>query len=198
MPRCRICKALYTRTRAMQPTCGRFECQVEYAEQAAEKHKSRRDKQSKREEREDRAKVRARLDALKTVPQLIAEADSAFCAYIRERDKQAGYPCISSGRPLDWSGNAVDAGHYRSRGAASHLRYDEANCHAQSKHDNRYLAGNIVAYRAGLIDRIGLDEVERIENDNSTHKWTREELLEIIEEYKDKLRQIKKTGKQDL
>ena len=115
---------------------------------------------------------------MKGIPELIREADIAFCAYIRARDRLAGHPCISSGLPLDWSGNNVDAGHYRSRGAASHLRYDERNCHAQSKHENRYKGGNIVEYRKRLIERVGLADVEDLEADNETHKWTREELIE--------------------
>lgn len=136
--------------------------------------------------------MREKLEAMKTVPQLIAEADRAFCAFIRARDKAAGHHCISSGLPLDWSGNNVDAGHYRSRGAASHLRYDERNCHAQAKRENRYKGGNVVEYRIRLIQRIGLDAVEALERDSRTHKWTRDELREIRDTYRKKLRDLTK------
>jgi len=183
--KCKVCGANYQPIRAMQTTCENFECKVSYAEKAAKKSRAKR-------VAEETKKARKRLDAMKTIPQLIAEADRTFCAFIRRRDELAGHACISSGRPLDWNGNNVDAGHYRSRGAASHLRYDETNCHAQSKHDNRYLGGNIVSYRIGLIARIGLEEVERIENDNTPHKWTREELQGIIETYRRKLKELKK------
>jgi len=128
--------------------------------------------------------------AIKKIAELIAEAQTSFNAWIRKRDQLAGYPCISSGKPLDWSGNAVDAGHWRSTGAASHLRFNQDNCHAQSKHDNRYLAGNAAAYRIGLIDRIGLERVEALEANNIAHKWTREELIEIKETYKKKLKEL--------
>lgn len=184
MRKCKVCKTKYEPVRQMQTTCDSFDCKVAYAEKAAAKSRAKR-------ATEEAKKTRQRLDAMKTIPQLIAEADKAFCAFIRKRDELAGHPCISSGRPLDWNGNNVDAGHYRSRGAASHLRYDEKNCHAQSKHDNRYLGGNIVAYRIGLIARIGQAEVDRIESDNTSHKWTREELQGIIETYKRKLKKLK-------
>jgi hypothetical protein len=141
---------------------------------------------------EERAQTRTRKEAAKTIPVLIAEADKAFAAYIRERDRQAGRPCISSGRALDWSGNGVDAGHYRSRGAASHLRYHEDNCHAQSKQDNRYGAGNVVEYRIRLIGRVGLDRVEALESDNTPHKWGHDELREIKRTYVQKLKELKK------
>lgn len=140
----------------------------------------------------ERAKVKTRRQALQTIPELIAAADRAFAAYIRERDRQAGHPCVSSGRPLDWSGNQVDAGHYRSRGAASHLRYHEDNCHAQSKQDNRFLAGNAVDYRINLVRRIGVERVEALESDNTPHKWTHDELRAIAATYRAKLRELGK------
>jgi hypothetical protein len=138
-----------------------------------------------------RAQVKTRRMALETIPELIAAAQKEFNAYCRERDRQAGYVCISSGRALDWTGNAVDAGHYRSIGAAAHLRFNEDNCHAQSKHDNRHLAGNAIDYRLGLIARIGLARVEALESDNEVRKWDRDELRAIRATYKAKTKQLK-------
>lgn len=103
-----------------------------------------------------------RKEALKTRGDHIREAQQAFNEFIRARDQAAGHQCISSGKPLDWSGNAVDAGHYRSVGSAPHLRFDERNCHAQSKQDNRFLSGNAVDYRIGLIARIGQEAVDAL------------------------------------
>jgi hypothetical protein len=144
----------------------------------------------KAEKKEESERTKARKVAIKRIPDLIKEAQVAFNQWIRKRDQLAGYPCISSGKTLDWSGNATDAGHYRSTGAASHLRFNEDNCHAQSKHDNQYLAGNVVDYRINLINRIGLDRVEALEANNEPHKWTREELIEIKELYKRKLKEL--------
>jgi hypothetical protein len=138
------------------------------------------------------AKVVIRKQALERIPDLIKAADKAFAAFIRERDRQAGHPCISSGKPLDWSGNQTDAGHYRSRGAASHLRYNEDNCHAQSKYENRHRAGNAVEYRIRLIARIGLARVEALESNNEVHHWTREELREKVSTYRSRVREMKK------
>jgi hypothetical protein len=143
----------------------------------------------------EREQDKAKREAMKSLRQIMAEADRAFCAYIRARDR---LPDISSGRPLDWSGNAVDAGHYRSRGAASHLRYHEDNCHAQSKHDNRFKAGNVVQYRINLIARIGVKRVEALEADNEPHKWTREELVSIKEHYRAKRRELQQQEGQRL
>jgi hypothetical protein len=142
-------------------------------------------------ERADKADTRERLAKLKTRSDWVKSAQHAFNAYIRMRDQVAGHCCISSGKPLDWSGNAVDAGHYRSTGSAPHLRFNENNCHAQSKHDNRYLAGNAVEYRLGLIRRIGLLALRDLEADNTPRKYSIDDLKEIEAHYKLKLKQLK-------
>ncbi len=141
----------------------------------------------------DRAQVREFREKNKTIADRIREAQVEFNRFIKLRDRLAGHSCISSGRPLDWSGNAVDAGHFRSTGAASALRYSEANCHAQSKHDNRYLGGNIGNYRLGLIARIGLPAVEALEADSAVHKWTHAELIAIKALYRQKAKELEKT-----
>lgn len=170
--KCEVCPKTFIPRTSFQRVCGRG-CAAKVV------------KKDKREQ------LTARRKEQQSIPELIALADKDFCAYIRERDKQAGHLCISGGKPLDWSGNKVDAGHYRSRGAASHLRYNEDNCHAQSKYQNRELSGNIVQYRIGLIARIGLERVEALEADNCVHHWTKEELRAIRAEYKTKTKALK-------
>ena len=181
--KCRVCPTRFTPSRPLQVTC----C-PDCAQTLARRN---REKAEKRAATIERQKTRAALEALKTIPELIAEADRAFCAFIRARD--AGKPCICCGRGSSgWTrGGEWDGGHYRSRGAASHLRYHEDNCHAQLKQCNRR-AFDVAAYRARLIERIGLARVEALESDNGTHKWTRDELREIRDTYRKKLRELLK------
>lgn len=185
--RCPHCKAKLQEGQRIHPDC------IEpWSEKQAAKARAKSEREARARAKVDRAQTRARRRALETVPELIAAADRAFMAWVRERDRLAGHACISSGKPLDWSGNQVDAGHYRSRGAASHLRYDLRNCHAQSKYENRHRAGNAVEYRKGLIERIGLAEVEALEADNEPHHWTREELREIAARFRRLKRELEK------
>jgi hypothetical protein len=62
-----------------------------------------------------------------------------------------------------WQSNgltgSIDASHYRSRGAASHLKFNVLNVHSACTRCNRQLSGNAVEYRIHLIERIGLDRV---------------------------------------
>ncbi|WP_248739481.1 recombination protein NinG [Pseudomonas sp. MWU12-2029] len=140
----------------------------------------------------ERREIKVRKEKLKRRGDHLREAQQAFNAYIRARDFAAGHACISSGKPLDWSGNAVDAGHYRSVGSAPHLRFDEHNCHAQSKQDNRFLSGNAVDYRIGLIARIGQEVVDALESDQNVRKYTIDDLKAIKAEYRAKTRELKK------
>ena len=180
--KCRVCTTRFTPSRPLQVAC----C-PDCAQTLARRN---REKAEKRAATIERQKTRAALEALKTIPQLIAEADRAFCAWVRARD--AGLPCICCGETAKSSsltGGEWDAGHYRSRGAASHLRYHEDNCHSQLKQCNRR-AFDVASYRANLIGRIGLARVETLENDNAPHKWTREELIAIRRHYTAKRKEI--------
>jgi hypothetical protein len=180
---CCMCKAQFRPVKTGQKVCG-----THCAYLFALAKKAAGERKVKQAERKD---YRARRAAMKTTRELIKETQVAFNEFIRERDRAAGYTCISSGRPLDWSGNNVDAGHYRSVGSAPHLRFRESNCHAQSKKDNRYGAGMAVDYRIGLIARVGLAEVEAIEVDNTARHYTREDLIALRKHYKAKTKALR-------
>ena len=88
-------------------------------------------------------------------------------------------------------GGGFDCGHYRSVGSAPHLRFDERNAHGQTKQCNRYGAGRAVDYRIGLIQRIGLEQVESLEADQTPKKYSIEDMKAIKDEYKRKLKELK-------
>ena len=172
---CEVCQNLFVPDRMGQIVC-RPACAM---------------KKVRQEKVQERAKVRTRKEAIKTIPVLIKEAQHAFNAYIRARD--AHQPCISCGKPPpDLSGLHAgrDAGHYRSVGSASHLRFHEDNVHAQCVHCNQWGAGRAVDYRIGLVARLDLMRVEALENNNATHKWTHEELRSIRDTYRLKLKEL--------
>lgn len=180
------CAAQFTPQRLGQAVCSP-KCAIAEAKQPANQKRARI-----AIEQRERREIKVRKEKLKSRSDYVREAQQAFNEYIRWRDRAAGHACISSGRALDWAGNAVDAGHYRSVGSAPHLRFDERNCHAQSKQDNRYLSGNAVDYRIGLIARIGLDAVEALEADQRPRKHTIDELKAITAECRAKVRDLKR------
>lgn len=144
----------------------------------------------------ERAADRKKKADMATIPQLKAKAQDVFNAYVRARDLGAGHGCICCGKfataaALAQPGGAYDACHFRSRGSADHLRYDERNVHLGLKDCNTY---GHMDYRGGLIRRIGAAAVEALESDNTGRKWTREYLEGVIVEYRAKLAALKKAA----
>lgn len=173
---CGHCGSIFTPARSMQAVCSPI-CAA---------------RSVKAKNTQERAQFKERKAKLKRIPDLIKEAQTAFNAFIRERDR--GQPCICCGQPLGTGsvGGAFDCGHYRSVGSASHLRFNVDNAHGQRKQCNRYGAGRAVDYRIGLIARIGLPAVEALEASNTPHKWERDELIAIKALYVGKLKELKK------
>ena len=77
-------------------------------------------------------------------------------------------PGLGETLTLNWDVEFWHAGHYRSIGAAAHLRFNEDNVHKQSGEQNVYKSGNIEAYRKNLIKKIGLERVEAPDRDWET------------------------------
>lgn len=179
--KCKACDNMFIPFQIGQKVCGPS-CANKYVQQQNEIAKEKEWKQHYKKWKEEN----------KPYYQLVKEAEIEFNAFIRERDKNE--PCISCGNYRDKQylrGSAEHAGHYRAKGAAPHLRFNEDNCHKQCAHCNDYLSGNIVEYRKRLIEKIGLDRVEAVENDNETRKFTRGELKELKRLYKQKVKELK-------
>ena len=183
---CKVCKANYEPQKMGQKVCSP-ECAISLG-------KSENAKAKKKALIIDKRETKAKLDSMRKMPQLTKLAQTAFNSFVRARD--AGKPCISCGAPLPHTavGGAFDAGHYRSVGSAPHMRFVEDNCMGQCKHCNLHLAGNHVAYRAGLIQRIGQHSVDLIEADNTLRKYTREGLEELARHYNAEARRLKKAA----
>lgn len=183
MSTCRICKATYQKARMEQIVCSiacarRIPIDARNTIRAAEKA--------------DRAKTKARREAVKTRSDWIKDAQREFNTYIRLRD--AGRACICCGQPLGVSevGGKYDCGHYRSVGSAPHLRFDERNAHGQNKQCNRYGAGRAVDYRRGLIARLGAETVDALEADQATRKYSIDDLKAIRDKYRQMAKELTK------
>jgi len=184
---CRQCETEFVPSRPLQVVCTNMDCILAAGKAATVKKQASSEKRALQMQR---AEIRARKAAMKTLAQWIAEAQTAFNAFIRARDR--GLPCICCGAPMTWGqSNTIDAGHYRSRGAAGWLRFNEDNVHAQRKYCNRYRAGRADEMRIGMIAKIGLARVEALENNNTPVKMTITECKNVIALYKTKLKSLR-------
>lgn len=183
---CKVCAEKFTPTRAIQPTCGKFSCGMEYGLQVIAKTKAAKARKEAKAHRDDKVKA-------KTLTEWLDDAQNWVNRYIRLRD--ADDPCISCGTRNPNIQYA--AGHYRTRKAASHLRFNHDNLHKQCNHRcNKQLSGNIAGYRPALINKIGIERVEALEHDNSIHRWTIDEAKEVIATHKRLIRELESASRQ--
>lgn len=111
-----------------------------------------------------------------SLPRMLKKAQDVFNRWIRIRDKDK--PCICCG-----SFNTSEAGHYRSQGHYSSLRFNEMNVNLCCTKCNCFLSGNLIEYRKGLVRKYGEDKVLMLENVGAYKRWSRFELELIIKEY---------------
>lgn len=174
MRKCRTCGTRYEPTRPLQVCCS-IACALIQAKAA----------RAKKEAKEDRAKKLK----LKSRATWMREAQMAWNSYVRARDY--GKPCASCGAmPEEKFGGSMDCSHYRSIGAAPHLRFHLHNAASACVKCNRYLSGNISALRIGLIQRNGLAKVEAIEANNDVRKFDIEYLKRIKKVFTKKTKRL--------
>tara|TARA_R100000353_G_scaffold145939_1_gene104723 strand:+ start:6007 stop:6531 length:525 start_codon:yes stop_codon:yes gene_type:complete len=172
MPRCKNCKEKFEAKHFNQKYCFKSECVKVWVETAKVKNWKKEKKRIK--------------DELETVQSLTKKAQKYFNAFIRLRDK--GKDCISCGKKLE---GKFDAGHYFSSGGHKILTFNEDNVHGQCVHCNRDLHGNLLQYQIGIASRIGTDRLFELHSKaHDVRKFTREELREIIEIYKQKAKEF--------
>lgn len=184
--RCAHCRQKLTPERPGQIV--HVECVEAWTEAQAAKRERAEAKAARAAAKVERAETRRRKEAIKTLADLKREAQQAlnrWIVHVRDKDR----PCISCGRHHEGQWHA---GHYLSRGAAPQHALNPLNVWKQCAPCNTYLHGNQAAYRAQLVLEIGQAAVEALEQDNAPRKWTREELIAIREEYRAKLKEMKK------
>ena len=170
--KCKNCKTEFTPVRFNQKFCFDTDCVRVWVELEKEKQWKKKKKVLK--------------DELQTIQELTKLAQVVFNKYIRLRDKDK--PCVSCDKPL---GNKYDAGHYFSSGGHKAVTFDEDNVHGQCVMCNQHKHGNLLNYQLGIQKRIGEDRLSKLnEKAHETRKFTRDELKEIIETYKNKIKTL--------
>jgi len=119
-------------------------------------------------------------------PYQMRKAQDRCNEYIRLRDKEV--PCISCGTE-----KAVQyaAGHWKSIGSHPELRFHPFNINKQcNKNCNVERSGNAINYRLGLIEKIGLKNVEFLEGPHIPQNLTLEDIKDVNLWYKQRIIEI--------
>lgn len=151
---CRVCKVKFKPWNTTQVVCS-TKCALQYARESAAK-------KERKEIKEAKQRIKTRADWIK-------EAQVAFNSYIRIRDK--GKPCISCDKP-DNGNHQRHASHFRSVGAASHLRFNVLNVHASCATCNGVLSGNLLEYMKRLPNKIGQEKTDWLLNANFEKRYS--------------------------
>lgn len=185
--KCKICSDKFKPTYFNQKHCDKIDCKVKWSIQVVEKNKIAKQNKDKKDWKAEKSILKEKL---KTLSQYESEAKIAFQKYIRLRDSLL--PCISCGIKVT---DLWDGGHFKKAEIYSGVIFDEANCHKQCRKCNRFLNGNELNYRLGLIKRYGVeyaDNIERKANELRQFKWTKEQLIAKKIQYEIKIKEYLK------
>jgi hypothetical protein len=148
--------------------CPRYECRIKHLQANTAKI--------------NRANKAIAKEKMKSYSQRLGEAKKVFQKWVRVRDKDL--PCISCGAKVS---SVWDGGHYKKAELYSGVIFNELNTNLQCGKCNRYLGGNELNYRVGLIAKIGegaVKELEQLAETTRTKKYSNEELEAIKLKYK--------------
>lgn len=152
--KCRVagCRASFVPAQPFQTWCSP-DCAVTIIRQ-------RQEKQRKSFAQRERRDIKVRKEKLKSRADHAKEAQAVINRYVRLRDAHLG--CISCDKPASWGGQ-WHCSHFRSVGAAAHLRFNLWNMNKSCSQCNAHLSGNIMVYRPRLVSKIGPEKVEWLE-----------------------------------
>lgn len=175
--KCRYCKeykvAAFMKIIHSGAYCN-LECATKYAYQNKEKGKKIKHTAQKSEYLANKLSTRKRA------------TKEACHEYIRARDKNK--LCICCLEPL---GDNFHAGHFWESGNFSFIRYHEDNIHGQKESCNTFKGGDSGFYRQNLIERIGIERVNYLdENRSNKVKLNADDYREIEEYFKRKLKDL--------
>jgi len=169
--KCKYCKSEFLPYTTLQKNCFNPDCVTAWINDVKTKQWVKKKAQLKKD--------------LMTVQDYVKIAQQVFNKYIRLRDKNN--KCISCNQKP----KKENAGHFFNANNHWSVRFDERNVHLQCEACNTYLSGNLIQYRENLINKLGAEEFESLsEEATKTRKFTIEELKEIIDTYKKKIKQI--------
>ena len=172
MPRCKSCKEKFEPKTFLQKYCLKEECLRVFVADVKEKTWKK-------------TKAKAKLD-LMTLSDYLKLAQQVFNKWINLRDK--GKPCISCDKPIT---GRVNASHFWNANNHYNVRFNEDNVHSSCITCNQFLSGNLLEYRTRLISKIGEQRFNILESESKkTRKFTKEELQQLIKEYKNKIKEI--------
>jgi len=167
LKKCKVCLKEFLQYNSLVVWCS-SQCGLELSKI---KSKQRYIKETKRLKKEYRSNNRSYQ---------MRKAQDSFNKFIRLRD---GNICISCGNQT----RQIHCGHYLSIGSHPELRFHFFNAASQCSICNNWKSGNQKNYRKGLIEKIGLSNVDWLEGPHQPQKLTLDDIKDINLWYRERI-----------
>jgi len=182
--RCRAdgCGKLFTPYTSLTKCCS-ITCALQYNQDNPKEVKTFIQTQQAKQDKEQLKQMKFNITKLSTFESI---AKKVFQHWVRLRDRD--HPCISCNA---FSTPQWDGGHYLKAEIYSGVIFYPMNVNKQCCHCNDHLQGNVIEYRKGMIKKYGEEELLKLEakgNELRYYKYSREELIEITNKYKLKIK----------
>jgi Bacteriophage Lambda NinG protein len=188
LKKCCECRQKFQPRNSFDKVCDNIECKVSYGTKVAEKSRISREKKQKQQAIKQRAEDKEKLSRL-TPGYLAGKAQDAVNEYVRFRDYDK--PCISCGKhahsTMDW-----DAGHLKTRGANSFLRYHLWNINKQCVRCNQHNSGNVAEHERGIVARYGQSRLDFLQSAPRMRRYADDYLIRLTAVFRKKTRMLKK------
>ena len=196
MKNCKVCRTAFSPSKPLQSVCSPG-CALTLAT-------SKRARAEKVAQVKERRETKEKLAKLKPRGKWLKEAKTEIQRFRRLDELAMGSGCMSCGRSQQevegtdaWKpGGAWDGGHFLSKGARPELALEPLNIWLQCKSCNagsgKYARKGYTvnaSFRANLIERIGLQQVEWLEGPHEAKHYTIEDLQAIKATYAAKARE---------
>jgi len=186
--KCKECGTKFQPRGSFDKVCESLDCKLAFGLKVAAKSKAKREAEAKRKAAEQRKADKEKLARLNP-GYLEGKAQDAINEYVRYRDYF--YPCISCGKPahslVKW-----DAGHLKTRGANSFLRYHLWNINRQCVQCNQHKSGNVAEHERGIVARYGAERLEFLNTAPRSRRYSDEYLIRLARIFRKKTIILKK------
>lgn len=186
--RCCECKQRFVYRNTFDKTCDNIECRVAYGTKVAEKSRAKREADARRKAIAEKKEDKEKLARLKP-GYLEGKAQDAINEYVRIRDSDKG--CISCEKSEWWDGQ-WHAGHLKTRGANSFLKFHLWNLNKQCSVCNNHHSGNVAEHERGIVARYGQERLDFLQSAPKSRRYSDEYLIRLAAVFRKKTRILKK------
>jgi hypothetical protein len=184
------CGRLFTPDRPFKKGCC-ISCEVVIGLAAVKKYKAAKALKERKAKAEEKRADKERLARMKP-GYLAGLAQEAINAYARARDYEQG--CISCDKDMYWGGQ-WHAGHLKTRGANSFLRFHLWNLNKQCSVCNNHQSGNVAEHERGIVKRYGQERLDFLNNSPKSKRYSDDYLIRLAKIFRKKTRMtLKRKG----